>query len=139
MMIIYSGIFFEKEKIDNIVKSKLAKDIKFPHITFKFKPSKEDEELLNSLVGEEVNVYLYNFKQDENNAGFYVAKIESNNKYINDLFENIECPHITTSISEYGKPVDTYKLFSKKCPIEEVFVVIKGTFGNFVKPGYPVI
>ena len=138
-MIIYSGIFFEKEKIDNIVKSKLAKDIKFPHITFKFKPSKEDEELLNSLVGEEVNVYLYNFKQDENNAGFYVAKIESDNKYINDLFEYIECPHITTSVSEFGKPVDTYKLFSKKCPIEEeLFVVIKGTFDNFVKSGYPV-
>lgn len=138
-MIIYSGIFFEKEKIDNIVKSKLAKDIKFPHITFKFKPAKEDEELLNSLVGEEVNVYLYNFKQDENNAGFYVAKIESDNKYINDLFEYIECPHITTSVSEFGKPVDTYKLFSKKCPIEEeLFVVIKGTFGNFIKPGYPV-
>ena len=60
-------------------------------------------------------------------------------KYINDLFEDIECPHITTSVSEFGKPVDTYKLFSKKCPIEEeLFVVIKGTFGNFVKPGYPV-
>ena len=101
-MIIYSGIFFEKEKIDNIVKSKLAKDIKFPHITFKFKPSKEDEELLNSLVGEEVNVYLYNFKQDENNSGFYVAKIESNNKYINDLFEFLNSTYSCAS-STVGK------------------------------------
>lgn len=129
---IYAGIFFDKNEIEKITPNKLEKEIQFPHITFKFRPNIEEQEIFKTLVNEEVDVYIYNFKMDEENAGFYVAKIETNNKTIQDLFFEIPCPHITTSVSENGKPVNTYKLFDKDCAVEkEIFHVIKGKFGYF--------
>lgn len=48
---IYTGIFFTKE-LFNFVDGKLEKEIAFPHITFKFKPNKEEQELFTKLIGE---------------------------------------------------------------------------------------
>ena len=129
---IYAGVFFDKDVIETLAPEKLEKTIQFPHVTFKFRPSKEEAEIFQQLKGEKVDVYIFNFKKNEENAGFYVAKIETENEMIQNLFLEIPCPHITTSVSENGKPVNTYKLFEDELLEEkEIFKVVSGTFGYF--------
>ena len=131
---IYTGIFFTKE-LFNFVDSKLEKEIAFPHITFKFKPNKEEQELFTKLIVEKVKVHIYNFKQNSDNAGFFVDYIITENKELQECFDNILAPHITTSVSEKGKPVNTSKLLNQKdCSVDnDKDFFIEGVFGYFNK------
>ena len=56
---IYTGVFFDKDVIENLAPEKLEKTIQFPHITFKFRPSKEEAEIFQQLKGEKVNVSIF--------------------------------------------------------------------------------
>ena len=86
----------------------------------------------NTFINEEVTVHLSQFNSDDKNAGFYVSKIESKNENLVKEFNKIAIPHITTSVAEFGKPVNTKNLFVKKCKIELVVdFIIKGKFGHF--------
>ena len=133
-MLVYEGIFFDKDTSDIIrliEKEKLEKKVKNLHCTFKFHP--KDDEIFDELVGKEIEIALVGYGCDGNNSGFQVELPE----YIKDYYinyeednpESLKVPHITTSLAEGAKAVDTKNLdfepLPKKC-------IIKGRFGYFI-------
>lgn len=95
----------------------------------------EEQELFTKLIGEKVKVHIYNFKQNSDNAGFFVNYIITENKDLQECFNRILVPHITTSVSEKGKPVNTSKLLNQKdCSVDnDKDFFIEGVFGYFDK------
>lgn len=135
IMILYSGIFFDKNT-SNIIKKyeikRLAKSNEFLHCTFKFKPSENEINEFNKILGKNVELALLGYGSNDKNSGFNV-KIpgEFEQFYINyDLDSKLTTPHITSSISNDGNPIDTKDLEFVKFtePIK-----VTGKFGYFVK------
>mgnify|MGYP007092188125 CR=1 FL=1 len=96
--VIYEG-FFVTEKLN----SKLKKDIKDKHITTEFRPEITHEHLIGLHAKFEVVGYGIN----DDNEGYKVRLISCDNKELVDLYRKIDIPHITLSVSETGKPVNT--------------------------------
>ncbi len=120
MNIIYWGLFTEET-----IKGNLEKEVKDQHITFKFKPNEEDEIL---LLGGEYTVNVVGYASDGENEGVLVEIPEE----LKRLYKNPAPPHITISVSETGKPVDTGKLnFTRDIP-EHIPKEIKCRVGYFV-------
>ena len=111
--IIYAGIFFALEAVEAAVEQKggvtLEKVIALPHVTLAFRPSDEDMQKLQPLLGKEVEVSLDEFAYNDRNAGFRVSVV-THNRVVNDFLKG-KLPHITTSVGIAGKPVETPKLF----------------------------
>lgn len=62
--IIYAGIFFALEAVEAAVEQKgvtLEKVIALPHVTLAFRPSDEDMQKLQPLLGKEIEVSLDEF------------------------------------------------------------------------------
>lgn len=111
--VIYAGIFFASEAVEAAVEQKggviLEKAIALPHVTLAFRPSDEEMQELHSLVGKEIGVSLDEFAYNNRNAGFKVSIVTPNS--VVEGFLKGKLPHITTSVSAEGRPVDTPKLF----------------------------
>lgn len=108
MKVIYEGVFFDFKSLKDALGIKnyeLAREIKDPHVTFKFRPSKP----AGHLYGEKVRFKVIGYACDGKNEGVAV-KLISSSKEIEELYENIAVPHITLSVSRDGKPVDTGRL-----------------------------
>ena len=119
--IIYEGFFIIDELHGN-----LEKDIQFKHITTEFRPKVTHEHLYGTKAGFVISGYA----NDGNNEGLYISKMTSSDKELEDLFDNVEVPHITLSVSTVGKPVNTAKLnFSQLNP--EDYYMVCGKFGGF--------
>ncbi|MCQ2570995.1 MAG: hypothetical protein MJ154_01995 [Candidatus Saccharibacteria bacterium] len=126
--IIYTGLFIEKNSFYNLFPAKLAKEIEYPHVTVFFKP--KGSEVHQELFGEKATITVTGYGCDEKNEGFSV-KINAQNPELQKLCDGILVPHITISVSEDGKPVDTGKLeFETR---EQVS--IEATFGAFTTGG----
>lgn len=125
MKYVYVGVFLKKEnlmkRIENLG-SRLSKGIEFPHITFQFRPENVNEK----LFGSKIIVKAIGYGNNGKNEGLKV-ELSSTNPELQSMIEAIEVPHITLSISDDGKPVDTRFLsFEDIEPFE-----ICGTFGGF--------
>ena len=111
--VIYMGVFFDLVTVEAAVGQNggvvLEKEITLPHVTLAFRPSNEDIQKLQPLLGKEVEVRLDEFAYNDRNAGFCVS-IVTPNGVVSD-FLNGKLPHITTSVGVDGRPVDTPKLF----------------------------
>lgn len=111
--VIYVAIFFALEAVEAAVKQKggvtLEKAIALPHVTLAFRPSDEEMQLLHQLLGKEIEVSLDEFAYNDRNAGFRVS-VTTPNSVVED-FLKWKLPHITTSVSQEGRPVETPKLF----------------------------
>lgn len=111
--IIYTGIFFDFAAVEAAVSQNggvmLEKVIALPHVTLAFRPSDEDMQKLQPLLGKEVEVSLDEFAYNNRNAGFRVSVVTPNS-VVNDFLKG-KLPHITTSVGIAGKPVETPKLF----------------------------
>lgn len=111
--IIYAGVFFDFADVEAAVSQKggatLEKEIALPHVTLAFRPSDEDMRKLQGLLGKEVEVKLDKFAYNNRNAGFRVSIVTPNS--VVEGFLKGKLPHITTSVSAEGRPVDTPKLF----------------------------
>lgn len=118
MSILYEG-FFVIDHLD----SKLYKDIEHKHITTEFKPAKTHEH----LYGKEATLIIIGYGNDSINEGYCVKMISCEDDELQELYNNISIPHITLSVSEEGKPVNTSKLAFEQT-IERV---IKCRFGGF--------
>jgi len=134
MKVIYEGIFIAKEEILAIAEKhgeRLAKVIEHPHVTTRFKPIYT----MNSLYGTPCDIIITAHGCNGKNEGFKVHVV-SDDEAINRMVGQVEHPHITISVSEDGKPVDTAKLVSsrkmRRC--KEV-VKVKGVFGAFTPEG----
>lgn len=122
-MIIYEGFFV----IDSL-ESSLSKDIEYKHITTEFKPTITHEH----LYGKETNFMIVGYGNNQVNEGYLVKMTSCEDEELQSLYEKIPVPHITLSVSETGKPVDTAKLTFKNT---ERFVV-RCKFGGYI--GKPI-
>ena len=128
MQILYEGIFFD-DKNSNIIRSldinKLNNKINNLHLTFKFTP-KEDE-LFNELLRKKYTIEIIGYGNDGNNAG---VQVKLPDELIEYYINNDYTPHITTSISDNSKAINTHKLKFIKLdkPIK-----VEGTFAYYVQ------
>ena len=136
--IIYMGVFFAQEEVNAWAQAfdenGLEKRINNPHVTLKFRPSAEDIEALVPHIGEEV---VDAYGNDRENAGFRIGEYETSAHTIRSMLESIKIPHVTTSISDAGKPVNTPRLFEgrKGCSFPIKPFVLKGKIGAFCSDG----
>lgn len=132
MKYIYTGVFFDLSEVINrfncnIGAAKLSNIIENPHVTFTFKP----KEVNPKLFGKEVVFRVIGYACDGKNQGLQVEYARMSEKLLPE-YNTIQNPHITISVSEDGKPVDTGKL--KFEPIENPFY-IAGTYGTYTSEG----
>ena len=127
-MIIYEGFF-----INSKMPGSLSKDIENKHVTTEFRPKVTHEE----LYGSKVILHVSKYGNNGENEGLYVDSIETDNDAIRNLFDNVAVPHITLSVSDSGKPVNTSKINFDKTwnGIDK----ISGTFGCFTDSGEVVL
>jgi hypothetical protein len=118
ILIIYEGFFV----LDNL-KSSLEKDIIDKHITTQFRPEITHEH----LYGKKASFQIIGYGNNGINEGFLVNMISYEDKELKTLFDKIPIPHITLSISNTGRAVDTSKLEFK--PINGQIIDTK--FGGF--------
>lgn len=107
---IYIGIFVDFINLqmftnDNITKERLPHLIMKPHVTFAFRPTEYNPDLIGKLAMLKVVGYAC----DGKNQGLQVMMEETSNPEILAEFKKIKNPHITLSTSEDGK----YDGFSK--------------------------
>ena len=132
MKYIYTGVFFDaaelSEKFDKYVgKETLSNIIKNPHVTFTFRPSSVD----TCLLGKPVCFNVTGYACDGKNQGLSV-EVSLIHAGLSSEYQTIKHPHITISVSEDGKPVDTGKLCFT--PLSESFEIV-GKYGVFTDTG----
>lgn len=113
MGIIYWGLFLK-----NDMTGSLTRDVKHQHVTFAFKPHC----IPSHLFGTQCNVTVIGYANDGENEGYLVEIPNA----LKTFYENDAPPHITISISETGKPVNTGKLHFKPCARRTIQCVIGG-------------
>ena len=124
MRVIYEAFF-----VMNELNSKLEKDIQYKHITTEFKPTTTHEH----LYGLEATFIVTGYGNDGINEGYSVKLLSCENDELRELYNNISIPHITLSISNEGKPINTSKLnFISSSPD-----IIKTKFGGYI--GKPIL
>lgn len=116
MIPIYWGIFVEN------LGGELEKVIPNQHITFGFRT-----EYPEYVHGQNVEVTIVGYGNDGKNEAFLVELPNS----IMDIYGGADRPHITLSVSESGKPVDSWKLDFQPVPPRSII----GKFGYFDKKG----
>ena len=89
-------------KTDSIRSFRLANTIMNPHITTEFQPLSVDE----TLFGETVQITITGYGCDGKNEGLKVH-IESQIPKMKEMIHNIPVPHITLSIADDAKSVNT--------------------------------
>ena len=114
----YIGGFLRKQDYRRLLArcsaGTLARQIDAPHVTFVYRPEAVEEE----LFGEPLRLCVTGYANDGRNEGVRV-EIRTENARLRDMAERIRCPHITLSVSEDGRPVDTgYLTFTPVEPFE---------------------
>jgi len=120
MSIVYEAFF-----VQNVLISKLYKNIEFKHITTEFKPVKSHEH----LYGTEATFIITGYGNDGANEGYKVQLVSCDSNELVELYRNILLPHITLSVSKEGKPINTNKLHFK----EVKPFLVKTKFGAFTE------
>ena len=132
MRFLYTGWFVEPEEIGQIAAElapqRLEKKIEYPHITLVFKP----EQVNTELFGSKARITVTGYGNDGENEGVLV-KVEPEEETLRHAVLNLDTPHITLSIAEGAKAVNTRKLeFHSVEP-----VVLEGIFGGMTADNVP--
>lgn len=129
--VVYTGVFVDSKDLTHklsmhgVKRTKLWREILNTHVTFQYRPETVDE----SLFGSPVDIRVVGYGVNSQNEGLLVEVICAN-KEVQKLCEQVAVPHITLSVSEDGKPVNTrYVDFVR---IENPFV-IQGVYNAFCK------
>lgn len=130
----YVGCFVDQEelleKLKDVGTGHLDRVIKYTHVTFEYKPETVDE----TLFGEELGIKIVGYGKNGENEGVRV-ELTTENPRLREMISEIEIPHITLSVSEKGKPVNTkYLSYSPIYPIK-----ITGIYGGYVRKDDTVI
>lgn len=120
---IYEGFFIQ----DNL-ESTLEKDIANKHITTQFRPKQTHEK----LYGEKATFKVVGYGNDGVNEGFLVQLVSCDDQELKQLFNEIPVPHITLSVSNIGKPVNTAKLNFKPVNGQTITGIFGGFNGNVI-------
>lgn len=127
MSIIYNALFIDsadKDKLLTISSQHLSKIIAEPHVTLHFRPVGAN--VYSNLWGSKAELTVVGYANDGKNEGVLV-KIKAEDPILQSLYSSVETPHITISVSDDGKPVDTAKLDFQLCDP----VTLHATFGAF--------
>ena len=120
----YIGIFFNQTDIlkcaQKQIATRLTRVIDHPHVTFAYKPT----EIPWEVMGEAVTVQVVGYGRNKRNEAFEV-RFGALSPQQEALANQIKSPHITISVAENAKPVDSGKL--DFAPIESFFLT--GVFG----------
>lgn len=115
--ILYEGFFFNLDEDELMfspwVNAKLEHRIDNPHITVYYKPSQEHE----NYYGKRGLFELYEYGCDDKNEGYKVRYIKSDSIDVPWLFNLVDIPHVTISVSDDGKPKNTKNLDFKPCKL----------------------
>lgn len=122
MSVIYEG-FFIRAPLD----STLSKDIEFKHVTTQFRPPICHQ----NLYGKTARFVITGYGNDGDNEGVSVSLTTAEDAELAELFNSIAIPHITLSVSEKGKPVNTAKLEFADSDSNLIGSIVEGTFGGF--------
>ena len=122
----YIGVFFDRDKLEkeigSIPRQPLDRTVSFPHVTFCYKPTAVN----TKLFGKPVKVTVTGYGNDGENEGLRVA-LSSNDPELRSMIRCISLPHITLSLSETAKAVNTGAL--RFIPVEPLRLV--GRFGGY--------
>ncbi len=126
----YIGCFIESEAlhaaIAHLPAKRLFRVIAHPHVTFAYMPAQVDR----SLFGQKLTVTVTGYGCDGKNEGLYVS-VHAKHAALQAMADAIAVPHITVSVSETGKPVDTAQLeFLPTSPFS-----LTGIFGGYLPDG----
>lgn len=126
--VVYQAIFINPEDIAKLIErqgDKLPKEVKDIHCTFKFQPSEEEIKKFSELLGKDIELKVVGYCSNGKNSGYEIElSPEQDRVYTNvhsvdkgKVVPTIEktTPHITVSMKEGAKAVDTGMLpFSKE-------------------------
>lgn len=125
---IYTACFVNRDELLSAMEANglsgqhLNRIIDCPHVTLLFRPDDPRE----AVFGEEVMIEVYAYGNDARNEGLAV-NVVSDNVTINELLQNVQVPHITVSVAEGAKPVDTAAIkFEGTAPF-----ILKGVYGGY--------
>lgn len=134
-MLKYEAIFLDEKSIkliQELEKNKLERVNDEIHLTLKYKP--EQHEIFNDLVGQEFELYLIGYGNDGVNAGFEVELSDELKPYYINYDEDdntkIKIPHITSSLADSAKAINTKNLNFAKLPTK---YKVKGKFGFWIE------
>jgi hypothetical protein len=108
-MILYHGIFFKGKESKKLIEISrqynmlLSKVIDNLHITFQFRPKSNS---LKYLTNKEVEITITGVGSDGDNNGVRVIIPQQHRRF----YKGTEIPHITISLSNEGKSVNTKNL-----------------------------
>lgn len=140
--VVYVGVFFDACEVEAWQKAfddeGLDRNIEYPHVTLKFRPTEDEVAMLQRHVGNNVDFVVDAYGNNNENAGFRICEWFEACEDVANMLEAIKLPHITTSVSSTGRPVNTPKVFEKgygagTFPIKPF--VIKGKIGMFCSDG----
>ena len=116
--------------ISGVRQNPLKNDIQDPHITFVYMPKKVDR----SLFGKQIGISIVGYGNNGINEGLLVH-LQSDDPKVQAMIEEIEVPHITISVGDDGKPINTKFLrFESIEPIE-----MTGKYGGYTKRGKVIV
>lgn len=126
----YIGGFLDpqllEKQLENCDRYPLGRTITTPHVTFAYRP----ENVPYELFGLTVTVRAIGYGCDGENEVLLV-EFENLPEPLQAYAEAISVPHITLSISEFGKAVNSYRLnFEPITPF-----VLEGIFGGMDEDG----
>ena len=134
-MVTYEGIFFEgdaAELIRFLEPVHLKRPIDKLHCTFKYRPS--DNEVFDDIVGTEAEITIVGYGCDNNNSGFEITFPDELLPYYLNCDKSdpskVTIPHITVSLAEDAKAVNTKNLKFEKLSTP---IVVKGRLGYCVR------
>ena len=125
---IYTACFINRNELLSAMEANglsgqhLDRIIDCPHVTLLFKP----EDPMEAVFGEEVQVEVYAYGNDARNEGLAV-NVVSDNVVINELLQNVQVPHITVSVAEDARPVDTATIKFERT----ASFILKGVYGGY--------
>lgn len=123
----YIGFFVSQQEVLRCAllingEKRLSRVIEHPHITLAYMPVDANE----SLFGQIAEITLVGYANDGMNEGFLV-EVSSACSELDSMLKAVSVPHITVSVSEDSKAVETADLnFEPIKPIK-----INGVFGGF--------
>lgn len=130
----YTGYFFDPDQMKSLMahleqqglgSDGLSRTIACPHVTLSYMP----EDAHEGSFGTTQRMLVTGYGNDGRNEGVKVELIgQSPDEALAAMERGVACPHVTLSVSEDGKPVDTRYLDFK--PISEPFEMI-GTYGGY--------
>lgn len=124
---LYLAFFIDRTSFHDTISSigtRLTQKIEAPHVTCFYKNAQAEQETKH-LFGRKVKFEAYGYGNDGINEGFLVRPLTTDKELLS-LFDGIAIPHITASLSNEGKAVNTAKL--NFIPIEPFTFV--GTYGG---------